>query len=682
MRLFIAEKPSLAEAIAKGLGSADKQRSCFICGNDVVTWCYGHILEQFEPQEYDEKYKSWDIGLLPIIPDKWQMKVKANAKEQFKAVKDLALKADTIVNAGDPDREGQLLVDEVLNYIGVLSKKPVQRILVNALDEKSVHEALRDLRDNREFIGLRNSALARSRADWIIGMNMTRACTKHAEKAGYSSVVSVGRVQTPTLGLVVRREKEIQDFHPVNYFQVRATWQHPQGEIVSHWQMPEDMEGLDAEGRLLEKARAEAIVSKVQGQTGVIRKVEQKEGQAQPPLPYSLSALQIAAGKKYGYSPQQVLDTQQELYEKKLTTYPRSDCDYLPTNQLADVPQILDNLGSLSGDFEKFVQEADRSLRSKAWNDKKISAHHAIVPTTVKANMDELTDMQRNLYKMVAKAYLAQFYPPQKFLTTRIEIEASGETFVANGKVILSPGWKVLYQGEPTNKDGDNEEISQLPAVQNGESVTNKEAELVTKVTKPPKRFTTSTLLAAMKNIGGYVKDKSLKPILKDCSGIGTEATRAGEIELLQERRYLKLEKKELVPTEKAMMIIQLLPDSITYPDITALWEKNLEAISNREMSVQDFFSQQKTYIQQLLQDAIHKEIDPPQDIPKCPQCGRPLKLITSKKNGKKYWICTDPERTCKSIFSDKRGKPDFNPAPAKKKTGGYGKKNFKRKAG
>ena len=296
--------------------------------------------------------------------------------------------------------------------------------------------------------------------------------------------------------------------------------------------------------------------------------------------------------------------------------------------------------------------------------------------------MDELTDMQRNLYEMVAIAYLAQFYPPQKFLTTLIEIEATGETFVANGKVILSPGWKVLYQGEPTNKDGDNEEIAQLPAVQNGESVTNKEAELVTKVTKPPKRFTTSTLLAAMKNIGGYLKDKSLKPILKDCSGIGTEATRAGEIELLQERRYLKLEKKELVPTEKAMMIIQLLPDSITYPDITALWEKNLEAISNREMSVQDFFSQQKTYIERLLDDAIHKEIDPPQDIPKCPQCGRPLKLITSKKNGKKYWICTDPERTCKSIFSDKRGKPDFNPAPAKKKTGGYGKKNFKRKAG
>jgi len=682
MRLFIAEKPSLAEAIAKGLGSADKQRSCFVCGNDVVTWCYGHILEQFEPQEYDEKYKSWDIGLLPIIPDKWQMKVKASAREQFKAVKDLALKADTIVNAGDPDREGQLLVDEVLNYIGVLSKKPIQRILINALDEKSIHEALEDLRDNREFIGLRNSALARSRADWIIGMNMTRACTKHAEKAGYSSVVSVGRVQTPTLGLVVRREKEIADFHPVSYFQVRATWQHPQGEIISHWQMPEDTDGLDAEGRLLEKARAEAIVSKVQGQTGTIRKVEQKEGQSQPPLPYSLSALQIAAGKKYGYSPQQVLDTQQELYEKKLTTYPRSDCDYLPTNQLADVPQILDNLGSLSEDFAKFVQGADSSLRSKAWNDKKISAHHAIVPTTVKPNMDELTDIQQHLYEMVAKAYLAQFYPPQKFLTTRIEIEAAGETFVANGKVILSPGWKVLYQGEPTNKEGDNEETAQLPAVQNGESVTNKEAELVTKVTKPPKRFTTSTLLAAMKNIGGYVKDKSLKPILKDCSGIGTEATRAGEIELLQERRYLKLEKKELVPTEKAMMIIQLLPDSITYPDITALWEKNLEAISNREMSVQDFFAQQKTYIQQLLEDAIHKEIEPPQDIPKCPQCGRHLKLITSKKNGKKYWICTDPERACKSIFSDKRGKPDLNPAPAKKKNSSYGKKNFNRKAG
>ena len=346
------------------------------------------------------------------------------------------------------------------------------------------------------------------------------------------------------------------------------------------------------------------------------------------------------------------------------------------------MPQILDNLGSLSEDFAKFVQGADSSLRSKAWNDKKISAHHAIVPTTVKPNMDELTDIQQHLYEMVAKAYLAQFYPPQKFLTTRIEIEAARETFVANGKVILSPGWKVLYQGEPTNKDEEKEESAQLPAVRDGESVTNQEAELVTKVTKPPKRFTTSTLLAAMKNIGGYVKDKSLKPILKDCSGIGTEATRAGEIELLQERHYLKLEKKELVPTEKAMMIIQILPDSITYPDITALWEKNLEAISNREMSVQDFFSQQKTYIQQLLEDAIHREIEPPRDIPKCPQCGRPLKLITSKKNGKKYWICTDPERACKSIFSDKRGKPDFNPAPAKKKNSSYGKKNFNRKAG
>jgi DNA topoisomerase-3 len=193
----------------------------------------------------------------------------------------------------------------------------------------------------------------------------------------------------------------------------------------------------------------------------------------------------------------------------------------------------------------------------------------------------------------------------------------------------------VLYQGEPTDKDGENEEQAQLPAVQNGDGVTNLQAELITKVTKPPKRFTTSTLLAAMKNIGSYVKDKSLKPILKDCSGIGTEATRAGEIELLQERNYLKLDKKNLVPTEKAMMIIELLPDSITYPDITALWEKNLEAISNREMSVQDFFSQQKTYIERLLDDAIHKEIEPPKDIPKCPQCGRPLKLITSKKNGK-----------------------------------------------
>ena len=666
MRLFIAEKPSLAEAISKGLGKAEKKKSCFVCGNDVVTWCYGHILEQFSPQEYDKKYKSWDIDLLPIIPEKWQLKVKQNAREQFKAIKELAQKADLIVNAGDPDREGQLLVDEVLNYIGILDKKPIKRILVNALDEKSVREALSDLRDNKDFIGLRNSALARSRADWIIGMNMTRAYTKRAESAGYNSVVSVGRVQTPTLGLVVRREREIKDFHPMDYYQVKAIWQHPNGEIISHWQMPEDMDGLDAEGRLLNKNTAEAVAAKVQGQAGRIRKVEQKEGQAQPPLPYSLSALQIAAGKKYGYSPQQILDTQQELYEKKLTTYPRSDCDYLPTNQLADAPQILENIASLSMEFEKFTQEADITLRSRAWNDKKISAHHAIVPTTVKANLGELTEMQRNLYEMVAKAYIAQFYPAQKFLTTRIEIESAGETFTATGKVILSPGWEMLYQGETADNEEADEEQPQLPAVENGENVTNLQAELIIKTTKPPKRFTASSLLAAMKNIGAYVKDTSLKPILKTCSGIGTEATRAGEIELLQARHYLKLEKKNLVPTEKAMMIIDLLPGSITYPDITALWEKDLDAICKRGMSLQDFFDQQKIYIEKLLHDAIHKEIAPPKSVPLCPKCGRPLKLITSKKNGKKYWICTDLEQTCKSIFNDKQGKPDFNPQTRK----------------
>ena len=501
MKLYIAEKPNLGRAIAEGLGGGTESGGCIRTKNGIVTWCFGHILEQYAPEEYNEKYRHWRIEDLPIIPSVWKMKVKPDAKKQFGVIKALVKEADEIVNAGDPDREGQLLVDEVLNELGVLHKKTIKRILLNALDEKSVKEALSKLRSNDEFIGLRNSALARSRADWLIGMNLSRIYTILARAAGYPNSVSVGRVQTPTLGLVVRREIEIRTFKPVTFYTPQLEFRHTNGSFRARWKAYE-RDGVDEDGRILKKDFAEEILTASSVPPARIESVEQKKGTSPQRLPYSLSALQIDAGKIFGYSPQEVLDTQQALYEKKLTSYPRSDCDYLPENQFGDAEAILKNLAAADVSFVPFVQNADANIKSRAWNDKKISAHHAIIPTTVRADISKLDEREKHLYTLIAKSYIAQFYPAQEFLSTKIEISAGGEMFTASGKVILQQGWKSIYQNDAQKDDVENEEEQQsLPDMQQGDSVEFTGGKITEGVTKPPARFTPATLLKAMKEI-------------------------------------------------------------------------------------------------------------------------------------------------------------------------------------
>lgn len=618
-RLFIAEKPSLGRAIAQGLGKCTAGDGCIYAGNDVVTWCFGHILEQCSPEEYDEKYAKWRIEDLPILPSAWKMKVKQSTAKQYKIIRALVKDADEIVHAGDPDREGQLLVDEVLSELGVLRAKPIRRILLNALDEKSVADALRSLRSNDEFVGLRNSALARSRADWLIGMNLSRIYTIRAREAGYTNTVSVGRVQTPTMGLVIRREIEIQQFRPVTFFTPRILWQHENGSFLTKWK-PRELDGVDGEGRIIEKNVAERIIIEVKNSPAKISSVEQKKGTAAQRLPYSLSALQIDAGKVFGYSPQDVLDAQQSLYEKKYTSYPRSDCDYLPENQLADKDAILENLAALSAPFSAFAEKADRSIKSRAWNDKKISAHHAIIPTTVRPDYATLSEKEKNLYGLIARAYIAQFYPAQEFLSTKIDVFVGEEIFTASGKVILQDGWKVLYQKQTDDKAKDGaDEVQNLPSVRGGDSVTYQDGKIQEGVTKPPPRFTPATLLKAMKEIHKYVKDKELKETLKECSGIGTEATRAEVIEVIQKRGYVRLEKNNFVPNELGISLCKILPDKIIFPDITAQWENDLDAISSGSMSVEDFSAQQEVYVRELLENAKTSTITPPKNIVKCP---------------------------------------------------------------
>ena len=659
-RLFIAEKPSMGRAIAQGLEAlGNKSRSadgCIHVGSDTVTWLFGHILEQYSPDEYDEKYKRWHIEDLPIVPSVWKLKVKPDAKKQYKIVSALAKEADEIIHAGDPDREGQLLVDELLAHIGVLKTKPVKRILLNALDVKSVQEALKHIRPNDEFVGLRNSALARSRADWLIGMNLSRIYTILARSAGYDSVVNVGRVKTPTMGLVVRREIEIRTFKPVTFFTPQVEFRHANGTFRAKWKAQEQ-DGVDEEGRILKKDLAEEILTSSSVPPAKIESVEQKKGTSPQRLPYSLSALQIDAGKIFGYSPQEVLDTQQALYEKKLTSYPRSDCDYLPENQLGDAAAILKNLAAADSSLERFIEKADLSIKSRAWNDKKISAHHAIVPTTVETKLSDLSEKEKNLYMLIAKSYIAQFYPAQEFLSTKVELSAGGEMFTASGKVILQQGWKSLYQNDAKKDDVENKEEQQsLPDMQQGDSVEFAGGKIVEGVTKPPARFTPATLLKAMKEIHKYVHDKELAASLKECSGIGTEATRAGMIDELEKRGFIKKAGKNFVPTEIASSMCRILPESLIYPDLTARWEDALDKIGKKEMSLADFGAQQKRFLDELLAGAKEAKIPPPRNLPLCPACKKPLRRRKSKK-GTWFWSCSGyPD--CTKAFADERGKP------------------------
>lgn len=678
MRLFLAEKPSLGRAIATVLGNQKKEDGFIRCGDDVVSWCFGHILEQCAPEEYDEKYRRWNVADLPIVPAHWKLKVSDSCQKQFGIIKKLIGDATVIVNAGDPDREGQLLIDEVLNFIGVSNAKPIKRILLNALDEKSVREALNNLRDNREFVGLRDSALARSRADWLIGMNFSRLATLKAREAGYQvKSVRVGRVMTPTAALVIRREEAIKNFKPVDYYQLTVRWKHPAGDLTTTWRPREDQPGLDSEGRLLEQSYAKTLTENLKGKIGQVTAVEQREGQAPQRLPYSLSSLQIEAGKKFGYSPQQVLDAQQALYEKRLTSYPRSDCEYLPTNQLADAGAILAHLANWSGELAKLAQGADTKIQSRAWNDKKISAHHAIIPTGVQANPADLDETQKNLYELVARAYLAQFYPPQKYLATKITVECVGENFTASGKVILENGWRYIYN-EGKISDDENETESKLPnGVKQGDGVSLDNSEILSKQTQPPKRFTPASLVEAMKKVYMFVKDESLKPILKECSGIGTEATRADTIEKIQQSEFVKLEKKYLVPTDTGKMMLSLLSDSLTYPDITAQWEQKLDAISQGNMSLADFSRQQELFIRELLVEQQKKIVEPPKNRPTCPKCGKYLVRIYSKKNQKAYWKC-EGNPPCDGFWNDKNGQPDFAPKTYGKKSTGTKRRSAK----
>jgi DNA topoisomerase-3 len=644
MILYIAEKPSLGRAIAAALpGPQTKAEGCIRLANgDVVSWCIGHLLEQAEPEDYDPAFKRWQFATLPIMPTQWQLKAKKTSSRQLTVLKQLIKQADEIVHAGDPDREGQLLVDEVLAFckLSPTRTSQVKRLLISDLTPAAVKKSLQALRPNKEFVPLSTSALARSRADWLYGINMTRAYTIQGQKSGYNGVLSVGRVQTPLLGLIVRRDLTIENFVPVPHFGVSVDLVTDPDEpaaptFSAKWQPSKACEPYqDEEGRVLVKALAEKVVKTVNQQWGEVTDYSQQQKQQPAPLPYQLSALQIDAAKRFGLSAQQVLDACQQLYEQhQLITYPRSDCCYLPEAQWAQAKAVINAIAKGGEQQQAWAQAANPQQKSKAWNDALVGAHHAIIPTDNVLNATRLSAVELKLYQLIVKRYLAQFYPAFEYAQTKVAITICGGLFTSQARQELSAGWKSLYrddsknndakrenpshsddprrndpqrndQQSDTNRDDTEQQQAYLPKLKVGQAVFCQQAHLLEKITQPPEHYTDATLLAAMTGIARYVQDAELKKILKDTDGLGTEATRAGIIELLFKRGFIVRHGKQITATAAGRSLIAALPVIATAPDMTAHWESLLNAMKDRQCSYQQFMMPLQDKLQQLVIDA------------------------------------------------------------------------------
>ncbi len=638
MRLFIAEKPSLARAIADVLPKPHKRGDGFIqCGDgQTVTWCIGHLLEQAEPDAYEPRYARWNLQDLPIIPDKWLLKPRPSVTKQLKTIEVLLKQATVIIHAGDPDREGQLLVDEVLDFLKLPDekRKTVKRCLINDLNPQAVERAIERLRENRDFIPLCVSALARARADWLYGINMTRAYTLLGQRGGYQGVLSVGRVQTPILGLVVRRDEEIENFISKDYFEVKAHIVTPLDErFVATWQPSEScLDYQDEEGRLFHRPLAEHVIARIEGKPAIVTQYQDKRESEIAPLPFSLSALQIEAAKKFGLSAQEVLDICQRLYEThKLITYPRSDSRYLPDEHFAGRHSVLNAIAVHQPELTEFeLPELDK--KNRCWDDKKVDAHHAIIPTA-KTSATKLTEHEANIYQLVARQYIIQFMSDAVYRKCTIDLEIENGKFNAKARFLAEVGWRVVLGGK--ERDAENDGMP-LPVVSKGDELLCEKGEVIERQTQPPRPFTDATLLSAMTGIARFVQDKALKKVLRETDGLGTEATRAGIIDLLFKRQFLFKKGRNIHSSPAGRALIHVLPDMATLPDMTAQWESRLTQISEKQTRYDDFMQPlSQTLIQLIHQARQYTNLRAFRELPPV-AASKGTKKVTKVKSDKK----------------------------------------------
>ena len=639
MRLFLCEKPSQGKDIGRILGATQRGEGCLNGSGVTITWCIGHLVEAAAPEVYDAALKRWSLEQLPIIPQQWRVEVKPKTATQFKVVKALLAKATHLVIATDADREGELIAREIIDLCGY--RGPIERLWLSALNDASIRTALGKLRPSSDTLPMYYSALARSRADWLVGMNLSRLFTLLGRQAGYDGVLSVGRVQTPTLKLVVDRDREIAAFKSAPFWAIDVSLSTEGQAFSAQWVAPDGC--TDDAGRCLQQpvAQQAALQIRVADNTQVVS-VETERVREGPPLLFDLSTLQEVCSKQLGLDVQETLQIAQALYEThKATTYPRSDSGYLPESMFAEVPAVLDSLLKTDPSLRPIMSQLDRSQRSRAWNDGKVTAHHGIIPTLEPANLSPLSEKELAVYRLIRAHYLAQFLPHHEFDRTVAEFSCGQQMLVATGKQVVVKGWRLVLAEPQADEDGDDAARSQvLPPLREGLACQVAEAEIKALKTMPPKPYTQGELVKSMKGIARFVTDPRLKQKLKDTTGIGTEATRANIISVLIARGYIVKKGRSIRASDAAFTLIDAVPAAIADPGTTAVWEQALDMIEAGQLTLDVFLSKQATWISQLIAQygSMSLSIKLPHG-PACPQCGAPTRQRTGKSGP--FWSCS-----------------------------------------
>lgn len=634
--LVLTEKPSVGREVAKILNCPQKGNGCFIGAKYIVVWALGHLVTLADPEMYDEKYKNWKVEDLPMLPSKMELVVMKETSKQFGVVKTLMRNPEVgdLIIATDAGREGELVARWIIKKAGW--RKPIKRLWISSLTERAIRDGFNHLRPGKEFEALYSAAECRAEADWLVGLNVTRALT-----CKYNAQLSAGRVQTPTLAMVVEREKEIKQFVPQNYWSVVAS----APAFALRWQ---DKNG---QTRIFDKIKADEIVAKVTGHPGEIIEVKKEAKKEPPPLAYDLTELQRDANRKYGFSAKTTSNIMQQLYENhKLVTYPRTDSRYISEDIVPTIPERLKSVA-----LGSYVELARSILRNKPniskrfVDNSKVSDHHAIIPTEQPAMLTRLSSEELKIYDLIVRRFLAVLSPAYEYQQTIVRLKIKGEVFTTKGRIILSKGWKNVYSGSHSEVDlGDEDEregLQTLPEISLGDAIKNLSLKLEAGRTKPPARHTEATLLSAMEHPGKLIEDQHLREVMDQSHGLGTPATRAEIIEKLFNSFYMSRQGKEIVPTSKGIQLISLVPPELKSPELTAQWEQQLTEISKGRVNSQAFLTGMREYATQLVSTVIGSAQTFKHDNltrTKCPDCGKYLLQVKGKKG--EMYVCQDRE--------------------------------------
>lgn len=631
--LVLTEKPSVAKDIARVLGCKRSGNGCIVGDKYIVTWALGHLVTLADPEAYDDKYKSWRMEDLPMLPGRMKLVVIGQTSKQFKAVSSLLSSAEVsdIVIATDAGREGELVARWIIQKANC--RKPMRRLWISSQTDKAIKEGFASLKPSSQYDNLYRSAQCRAEADWLVGLNVTRALTcKH------NAQLSAGRVQTPTLAMIVRREEDILRFRPKDYFTVKADF----GEYTALYK---DSKG---QARFADAAAAKEVADSVRGKHGVLSEVKKVYRFKAPPAAYDLTELQRDANKKYGYSAKQTLSLMQSLYEThKLLTYPRTDSRYITKDVAATLPERLRAIA-----IGPYKDSANAVLRSKPIqtkyivNDAKVTDHHAIIPTEQYVDLNKLSREERHIYDLVVRRFIAVLSAPFEYDEVQVKITVGRYNFYTKGQSVKSAGWKALYDSSLADDDDDAEPdlaAQRLPALSQGAAASVKEVRVCAGKTSPPARYTEATLLTAMENPASQVEDGRLRDALKTAGGLGTPATRADIIEKLFNSFYIERRGREIFPTSKGRQLIGIVPPDLKSAELTAKWEQQLSLIAEGKANDRKFIEEMRGYASSLVQAVKSSTAEYKHDNmtrEPCPQCGKYLLEVNGKKG--KMLVCQD----------------------------------------